>query len=523
MKALSPILMLSFLVLAGSPARAHTVETVDGTLFEGKILLEDEEQVVILTTFDGRKAIPRAEVKAIDDSTPPLRDQLKYRADRAKDSVADLWKLHKWAKTRGFQEELRYILMRIVELKPKDAKAHKLLGHEKVDGEWMTADEKEAYLLAQHEEAMRAKGLVLHEGRWVTPEERNAIQEGLVKDGDEYVTEAEYHRRRGEQWVDGAWVKVGEKEGQAWGEAILAGSRVRLRYTWAPNFDLYTDMEPEAAAQIIDAAEGCLRVLRATLRPAPEEMPSGVEGRIRLHVFNKLPAYARFTKFYDQEVKCDEIVKGWGRSAAKQHAWWWVQPIGCVGAYKFPNTTRTVVSNAVHHAAMIQLTQYRFNYRFPAQWLLEGFAYYLEMEAMGYSDTFSVSRGGSAAAAESGKPAWLDSSKWQLALRGAVAEGRDPPMKRLARMSQDQLGYPELVKAWSVVDFMIRLDRAKFEAFIDATKDVENTVDDALKATYGMSWTQLDGAWRAFVSANFMTPAEIAAAEAAAEEAAKNK
>ena len=64
------------------------------------------------------------------------------------------------------------------------------------------------------------------------------------------------------------------------------------------------------------------------LRPAPETMPQGVDGRIRLHVFNKLPAYARFTKFFDGEAKCDELVKGWARSAAKQHAWWCIRGRG---------------------------------------------------------------------------------------------------------------------------------------------------------------------------------------------------
>ena len=93
-------------------------------------------------------------------------------------------------------------------------------------------------------------------------------------------------------------------------------------------------------------------------------------------------------------------------------------------------------------------------------------------------------------------------------------------------MSQDQLGYPELVKAWSAVEFLIRLDREKFKTFIDGTKDRETTVDQALKAAYGMTWTRFDQQWRAFVTAGFKTPAELeaeAAARAAAEEAAKKR
>ena len=161
---LALLALLLPLGLAG-PLRAHTVQTADGTVYEGKIHVNDEEKVVILTTFDGRKELPKADVTAVDEATPPLREQLQYRANHAKDSVRDLWKLHKWAKQRGFEKELTYVLQRIVELEPKNVKAHKMLGHEKVDGRWMSPGEKADYEREAHEAAMRAKGLVFHEGK----------------------------------------------------------------------------------------------------------------------------------------------------------------------------------------------------------------------------------------------------------------------------------------------------------------------------------------------------------------------
>jgi len=490
------------LLLLPSVALAHTVTTRDGTVYEGKIVVNNDEKIIIATTFDGRVTIPKDQVQAVDETTPPLRDQLKFRADLAKDDVQRLWDLYKWAKERGFKEELTYILMRIIELAPKNGKARKLLGHEKVDGTWMTPEEKEVYLKEKEEAEMRAKGLVRYGEEWVTPEEKDARERGLVKDGSEWVTEEEYHRRRGEQRIGGKWQRVGLDEAKAWGNELQDG-RVRVQYKWYPNIDAFYDCKAEHAERVAEAAEKAMTVFRRTLRPTPQEYPEGVNGRVRMHMFLKLPAYARFAQWFDKKERCSELSQGWVSAVRRQHSFWWVDPIGVVGVYKFPNTPRTFVSNGVHNLGLILLTRYRFNYRFPPYWLQEGFAYFLEMEAMGYSETFSLSRGGTGAGPADAKPAWADSEKWRGALRTLVGEGQDPPMKRLARMRHGQMHYVELVKSWSVVECLVRYDRAKFEAFITAEKDRETSDEDALKKVYGWTWRDLDKVWRAYVARGF--------------------
>jgi len=496
-------LVVTLVLLSAPLAAAHTVETVDGTIYEGEIVIDTDEKVVIVTTFEKeRVVVPREKIKAVDDMVPPLREQLQYRAKLAKDDVRKLWDLHKWAKKQGFEEELVFILDRIVELKPKSAKAHKLLGHEKVDGRWMTPGEKERYLEEQQAAEMRAKGLVPYEGRWVTPEEKEALEKGLMRDGDNWVTEEEYHRRRGEQLVDGTWVKVGEKEGKDWHEALTT-ARIRTKYIWSANVDALYDVKPAHAKRVVEGAEAAYEVFFQTLEPTSETFPAGLRGRIRLHLFEKLPAYARFAKWFDEKEECSDLIKGWVSAVRRMHSFWWVDPQGVVGVYKFPNTPRTFVSNAVHNMGLILLTRYRFNYRFPNQWLLEGFAYYLEMEALGYSDTFSLSRGGTQAAADAGKPVWSDSDKWREALRSLVAGGKDPPMKRISRMTSDQMHYIELVKSWSVVECLIRLDRKQFIRFLEADKNRNNTTADALRKVYGWGWRDLDRTWRKYVNQNF--------------------
>ncbi|MHC5011250.1 MAG: LSm family protein [Planctomycetota bacterium] len=483
-------------------ALAHVVVTLDGTTYEGRIVSQDDEKVVIETTFDGTKTVPRDQVKSVDDATPPLRDQLAFRIESAGEDAQKLWDVHRWAKAKGFSEDLDTVLLRIIEVKPNDARAHKALGHEKIDGRWMTPEEKAAYELQQQEEEMRARGLVPYEGRWVTPEEKDALERGLIKDGDDWVTEEEYHRRRGEQLVDGEWVRLGEAEGEQWGKETAAAARIRMNYLWGPHFDVYYDVKAKLAQEVLEGAEAAYAVMRRALRPQGSDLPEVLATRQKLVLLNKLPAYAKFAQWFDKEEGCSELVPGWGRMVQKQHAFWWADPMPLTAVYKFPNVDRTFVSNVIHNMGLVLLTRYKFNYRFSSNWLREGFAYYLEMESIGYTDSFTLGRGGSTQAGQA-KPVWADSDKWRAALKALVAEGRDPPLKRLADMGPDQMGYEELVKAWSVIECLVRWDGDKFKAFIDATKDRDTTEEEALRQVFGMGYRQLDRKWRAYVKADF--------------------
>ncbi len=489
---------------AAVPALAHEVVLNDGTKLEGKVLRKDEKEVVIETTFDGMKTLKRADVKSVNENVPPLRDQLKYRASTAK-NVEERWDLYTWAKRRGFVEELGYILEAIVDLKPDDRKARKLLGHKKVDGAWMTPEDEKKHLAEKFAAEQRAKGLVLYEGAWVTPEERDAREKGLLKDGDDWVTEEEWHKRRGEKLVGGKWIKVGFAEGKLLGAKVLRESRVKVAYHWGPHFDAIAEVNPEVTKRILKACEKAYSKMRSTLRPTEEDYPDVVEERIRLALMKKLPGFVRFSKWFDKTYDADSLVPGFVRAIQRQHSWWWVQDHRWTANYQFPNTEKTYVSNVVHNAGLIMLTRYKANYAFPSVWLREGFAYFLEMETLGYSQSFSLGRGGSAGAGVKG-PAWADSEQWRAALRKTVTEGLDPPLRRMAKMGVDRVGYEELVKSWSIVEFLTRWDAKKFKAFIDQSKERGTSEQDALKAAFGVTYKQCDTKWRAYVTNGFKVP-----------------
>lgn len=501
------LLALLLCLVPGTTALAHTVTTNDGTVYEGKILSQTDTEVVIETTFDGQKVIAKADIKAINDSVPPLREQLAYRAKTAEDWKSR-WDLYKWAKKKGFTKDLTYILEAIVDLKPNDKKARKLLGHKLVDGTWMTPAEEKRHLQQKFEAEQRAKGLVPYGDEWVTPEERDAREKGLKKDGDDWVTEEEWHRRRGERFVNGKWVKLGFDEGKELTGRIIREARLKLAYHWGPHFDAHAEVNPQVAKRVVDSCEKAFGVMRRVLRPTQEDYPETIEERIHLFLLKKMPGYVRLSNWFDKAYNVDSLTPGWKTAIQRQNTWWHVQDIRAAGVYQFPNTDKTFVSNAVHAAGLLMLTRYKANYEFPSVWLREGFAYYLELEALGYTQTFSLGEGGGTAGAGAGMkgPVWTDSAKWREALKQVVVEGNDPPLRRLATMGVDRTNYIRLVKAWSIVEFLIRWDPKKFKQFVDLSKDRSRSEESALKEAYGGNYRAIDAKWRRYVQGGYKLP-----------------
>ena len=96
-----PTLALAALVLLAPRAEADVVTLTDGKTLEGKVTSQTDAEVVIETTFDGVKTVPKAQVKSVDKTVPPLRVQLKSRHDDAGNDPAKLWEVHDFAKRSG--------------------------------------------------------------------------------------------------------------------------------------------------------------------------------------------------------------------------------------------------------------------------------------------------------------------------------------------------------------------------------------------------------------------------------------
>jgi hypothetical protein len=436
---------------------------------------------------------------------PPLRFQLSYRLDQAGKDVQALLDVVAWAKSKGFTKDVDVIWNKVLEADPKNVKAHKALGHVLDGGKWMTPEEKAAHDKEMDDAQHRAKGLVPYEGRWVTPEEKAALEKGLLRDGNEWVTEEEFHARRGETKVDGAWVRVGEKEAKARAEKLTKDLGSTMTALWGPHVDVFHELRPEDAQAVLTAAEKSWDAFASLLHPGDDDKLRGV--RVQVFLFEKAPAFARHVEAFGKEVDSESQSPGWSKSVTRQTSWWWLAGTPAVSAYLFPNTTKALASRIAHSLAYVWLDLYHRK-RFASLWLQEGLAYAVEVRALGYSQAYTVGKSGGAGT----DPAvWQDAAKWKDSLRALVTASQDTPAGRLMKVSYAELSFslPDLVKSWSLVEFLLKKDASKFKAFVDATTlrakptEPERTDEDALHEVYGMDARALETAWRSWAQAGF--------------------
>jgi len=156
-------------------------------------------------------------------------DEAEYERQRKLvDKDADkLWDLYDWCQQKKLDKQGKSCLRRIVQLKPDDEKAHKLLGEVSYEGKWYPSEKKvEEYkkqvadkAAKDAEKAAKDKGLVKYKGEWVTPEDLTYLQRGMVKNDKGDWIDPEEQKKLAEGWVkqDLEWIPPQEKENIAKG------------------------------------------------------------------------------------------------------------------------------------------------------------------------------------------------------------------------------------------------------------------------------------------------------------------
>lgn len=150
--------LLVALATSTSAAAADVLELRDGRVIEGVVQLRTADALV-LSRF-GTASIPRDQIvrhikgPSVDQQ---VQDHLaKLDIDDAEGRIG----LAKWLSELGRPTEAQALARAVLERDPEHAGAHRLLGHERFRGRWMTPDA-----------AQRARGLEKHGDKWYTPDE----------------------------------------------------------------------------------------------------------------------------------------------------------------------------------------------------------------------------------------------------------------------------------------------------------------------------------------------------------------
>lgn len=150
--------LLSAALLAGPDARADIVYLKNGKTIEGSAEVRDDE--VIIRMERGSMTVPRADVERIESREPSWEVyEAKARALKP-DDIAGHLALAQWCQANNLRQRMEKELQAVLATDPANETAHKLLGHEQVDGKWMSP-----------EDAHRARGETLVEGRWLPAKE----------------------------------------------------------------------------------------------------------------------------------------------------------------------------------------------------------------------------------------------------------------------------------------------------------------------------------------------------------------
>ena len=149
----------AFWLLSAVPVRADVVTLKDGRQWEGTIVSESAEKVVI-DTVGGPVGVARSDIAEVRRG-PTRRQQYQERRARvAEDDLEGQLALARWCREQGLRREALYHYQLVLALEPENSEAHRALGHQQVGGRWLT-----------YEEAMAARGLVRYQGRWLEPAE----------------------------------------------------------------------------------------------------------------------------------------------------------------------------------------------------------------------------------------------------------------------------------------------------------------------------------------------------------------
>ncbi len=136
--ALCLALSLSLALTLTAPARADTLRMKDGKDLFAAVVEERPDGMLVLVTAEGRREVPRTDVRARVPSKDAKADLERLRrALHGRRDANALVDLAAWAGAQGLAEGRKETLALALDLDPQHARTHEALGHVLVDGRWV--------------------------------------------------------------------------------------------------------------------------------------------------------------------------------------------------------------------------------------------------------------------------------------------------------------------------------------------------------------------------------------------------
>ncbi|REK09729.1 MAG: hypothetical protein DWQ36_05515 [Acidobacteria bacterium] len=161
---------MAFAMAAAPGAEADDVHLRNGSSFEDVVAVRTETHVVVELPEGGRLRLPNDQVLEVVERSSALQRFREYRdrlLEHPGSSGEDLLDLVRWAQLNGLAREARSLALVLARARPELEGLEPLLA-----ASGYVRDDRGAWVL--HDELMRSRGLVPHDGEWITPEQRAA-------------------------------------------------------------------------------------------------------------------------------------------------------------------------------------------------------------------------------------------------------------------------------------------------------------------------------------------------------------
>jgi len=169
------------IALVAAPVFADEVYLRGGGRFSGEIVEQTEDSVTV-DIGGGYLTAPMSTVVRIEEGVSPLAEY-RERAAGIPPGDAEAWReLARWATSKTLSSQSWEAYSQVVAILPDDDEANRALGRVLLNGKWVTEDE-----------SYRARGYIEFENQWMTPAERKAIlaERQAQEQADRQANEAE--------------------------------------------------------------------------------------------------------------------------------------------------------------------------------------------------------------------------------------------------------------------------------------------------------------------------------------------
>ena len=152
-----PIVALALAAALVAPLFGDVVHLKHGGTIEGQVVQTDD--AVIVKVPEGEVRLPKSVVVRIEKKPTRLDEYQKRAAAIKEGDAAAHYKLGLWAGIVGLKTQAKEQFGKAIAIEPDHAQARHALGYRMHGGRWVTRDEE-----------MKARGLLKHEGAWMSPE-----------------------------------------------------------------------------------------------------------------------------------------------------------------------------------------------------------------------------------------------------------------------------------------------------------------------------------------------------------------